>query len=104
MDARFEGLNISCLEEHQEQLEEMLEPLDLSDNLFEEGALDILEHDRITEDESRRNQVSYLLDAVKKDKNDCFHWFQFCLKKENNTPIIELLRSASETVLKRKLF
>lgn len=71
--------------------------MDLSDFLFEVGALDIFEHDRITDDDRRRFQVTHLLKAVKEDKNDCFHWFQFFFKKENNKPIIELLRSASET-------
>nr|XP_022306259.1 uncharacterized protein LOC111112774 isoform X3 [Crassostrea virginica] len=99
LDARFEGLNISCLDEHQKQLEEMLEPLDLSDVLFEVGALDFLEHDRITEDECRKNQVIHLLNVLTEDKNDCFYWFQWCLKEENNNSIIELLRSASESLL-----
>ena len=99
LDARFEGLNISCLDEHQKQLEEMLEPLDLSDVLFEVGALDIFEHDRITEDECRKYQVIQLLNALKENKNDCFYWFQWCLKEENNNSIIELLRSAPEFLL-----
>lgn len=97
MDATFDGLNLICLDEHQELLKEKLEPLDLSDFLFEVGALDILEHDRIAEDECRRVQVTHLLNAVKENKNDCFHWFQWFLKVQNNRAIIELLKSVPET-------
>ena len=99
LDARFEDLHISCLDKHQKQLEEMLEPLDLSDVLFEVGALDIFEHDRITEDECRKNQVIHLLNVLKEDKKDCFYWFKWRLKEENNNSIIDLLRSASEYLL-----
>lgn len=60
---------------------EELEPLDISDLLFEERAVDVYTHDKITESRHRRNQIKYLLDTVRENRNECFHFFLFILQK-----------------------
>lgn len=59
-----------------------LEPLDLCDLLFEESAIEIPAHDKITETRTRVKQTKYLLETVQENKNDCFHFFLYILQRE----------------------
>lgn len=61
---------------------EQLDPIHVCDLLFEDRAIEIIEHDTITEFESRNQQVRSLLETVKENKNDCFHSFLYTLQNE----------------------
>lgn len=76
----FGSRNISWLQEQETVLIEHLDPLYVSDLLFEDRAIEIFEHDTITEFEYRNQQVRSLLETVKKNKNDCFHFFLYIYK------------------------
>lgn len=89
--SELRSLNISCLQEHEEVLLEELDPLHISDLLFEERAIEIVEHDTITEFEYRRLQITNLLKTVKENKNDCFHFFLYILQNEEYVCIREKL-------------
>lgn len=60
---------------------EELEPIQIADLLFEERAVDIFTHDKITESCRRRNQINYLLETVRENGNECFHFFLFILQE-----------------------
>lgn len=75
-------LTIFCLRNHKDLLEDELEPIQISDLLFEERAIDILAHDRITETVSRRKQIKNLLETVEGSRRDCFHFFLFILQNK----------------------
>lgn len=60
---------------------EELEPILIADLLFEERAVDIFTHDKITESRQRRNQIKYLLETVRENGNECFHFFLFILQE-----------------------
>ena len=94
----LEKLDTSCLDEHKHFLEEELEPLYICDILFEESAISILDHDKVTEASLRKKQISYLLDTVKKNENNCFLFFLHCnLQNQNHHHIIkELLKTPSK--------
>lgn len=99
MSPSLQSRTISCLEEHQQFLRDELEPLDICDFLFEERALEILDHDKITESGWRKKQIKRLLETVERNENDCFHFFLYILqKKEYMSVLDELERPASETI------
>ena len=99
MDTSLRTVNISCLKEHEEVLKNELEPLYVCDLLFEERAVDILNHDRVTEARHRQNQIKHLLDTLMENENDCFHFFLYILQKEDSESILqELKRSPSGAV------
>lgn len=77
---RLTLLTTSCLEEHKDFLYDELEPIVVCDHLFEEGAVNILAHDFITETKERQKQIKRLIEKVKENKNDCFHFFLYILK------------------------
>lgn len=83
-------LTISCLRDYRNLFEEELEPIKLADLLFDERAVDILAHDKITETIFRRKQIKHLLETVEKNKEDCFHFFLFILQNEFKNICIEL--------------
>lgn len=60
---------------------EELEPTHIADLLFEERAVDIFAHDKITESPRRRNQIKYLLETLRENGNECFHFFLFILQE-----------------------
>lgn len=60
-----------------------MEPLSICDLLFQERALDIFDHDKITETTCRSNQVQHLIEILKENTNDCFHYFLYILHREN---------------------
>lgn len=99
MSPSLQSRTISCLEEHKQFLRDELEPLDICDFLFEERALEILDHDKITESGWQKNQIKRLLETVERNENDCFHFFLYILqKKEYKSVLDELERPASETI------
>lgn len=59
-----------------------LEPWYFCDLLFEESAIEIPAHDKITETRTRVKQIKYLLETVEENKNDCFHFFLNILQRE----------------------
>lgn len=97
MPSELRGLDIKCLQEHSELLHNELDPLYLCDLLFEERAITILAHDKITEVKQRQKQIRYLLGTVIENENDCFHFFLYILQREDYKYIRETLeRHASE--------
>lgn len=74
-------LTISCLKEFEDLLYDELEPVDICDVLFEESAVDIPSHDKITEPTRRRKQTECLLKTVKENKHDCFHFFLYIVQE-----------------------
>lgn len=74
-------LTISCLKEFKDFLYDELEPVDICDVLFEESAVDIPSHDKITEPTRRRKQTECLLKTVKENKHDCFHFFLYIVQE-----------------------
>lgn len=95
----LQSLTISCLKKHKNFLRDELEPLDICDFLFEERALEILDHDKITEKRRRKKQIKRLLKTVKRDENYCFHFFLYILQKEEYKYVLEELeRPASEAI------
>lgn len=95
----LQPLTISCLKEHKIFLRDELEPLEICDFLFEEKALEILDHDKITEKERRRKQAKRLLKTIKRNKNCCFHFFLYILQKKEYKDVLDKLeRPASETI------
>lgn len=99
MSASLRCLKISCLKQRREVLLEELEPLGLCDVLLEEGAIKIINHDKIMEIDQREEQIKYLLDTIKENKNDCFQAFLYTLQKEKYEVICrELERPVSKVV------
>lgn len=98
MSPKLKGLETTCLQKHREVLHNELDPLYLCDLLFEERAITILEHDKITEVKHRQKQIEYLLEKVIENENDCFHFFLYILEREDYKCIREILeRPASRT-------
>lgn len=95
MNQRHRSLKTQCLQEHEEFLNEELEPLDICDLLFEERAIEISAHDKITETSRRQKQMKYLLETVKENKNDCFLFFLYILQKEGHESILEELKKSA---------
>lgn len=85
-------LTISCLRDYRNLLEEELEPIKIADLLFDERAVDILAHDKITETIFRQKQIKHLLETVERNKEDCFHFFLFILQNEFQNICRELQR------------
>lgn len=92
LSPRLRRLNITCLQKHKEMLLDELEPLDFCDLLFEERAIEIPVHDKITETSRRVKQTEYLLETVQENKNDCFHFFLYILQKEEYMSVLEKLK------------
>lgn len=84
-------LTTSCLERYEDFLYDELEPLDICDFLFEERAVDIPSHDKITEPTQRRKQIECLLKTVKENQNDCFYFFLYILQREGYNYICQEL-------------
>ncbi|XP_078324280.1 uncharacterized protein LOC111123198 isoform X2 [Crassostrea virginica] len=94
LDTSLRTVNISCLQEHEEVLQDELEPVYICDLLFEERAVDIPDHDRVTEARHRQKQIKHLLDTVKENKNDCFHFFLYILQKEESESILQEFKTS----------
>lgn len=59
-----------------------MEPVDLCDLLFEEKAIETHDHDKITETKRQLKQAKQLIETVKENENDCFHFFLFTLQRD----------------------
>ena len=95
LDASLKSLSISCLQECERVLQDELDPLFLCDLLFEEGAVDILDHDKVTEKRlSLKERINDLLDVVKKDRNNCFYIFLCILQEWKYDCILEKLKGS----------
>lgn len=100
MHTLLEKLDTSCLDERTQFLQEELEPLYICDILLEESAISILDHDKATEASRRKKQISYLLDIVKKNQNNCFMFFLYILQSQGRHNIIkELLKTSSKETI-----
>lgn len=97
-------LTISCLERNEDFLYEDLEPLDICDFLFEEGAVDIPSHDKITEPCQRRKQIKYLLETVKGNEHHCFRFFLYILHREGYTDVCQRLVSRTSSRVEVGMF
>lgn len=96
MSPELRRLGIRCLKEHSELLHNELDPLYFCDLLFEERAITILAHDKITEVKRRQKQIRDLIEVIE-NENDCFHFFLYILLREEYKYIRETLeRPASE--------
>lgn len=82
LNAELSRLGISCLQEYERFLLDELEPLDLCDLLFEEDAIKMHTHDKITETKKQLKQAKQLIETVKENENDCFHFFLFTLQRD----------------------
>lgn len=82
MKSQLRSLTTACLKKYEDVLYDELEPLFICDVLFEESAVDVPSHDKITEPTCRRKQAEYLLKTVKENKHDCFHFFLYIIQEE----------------------
>ncbi|XP_078339927.1 uncharacterized protein LOC111110586 isoform X5 [Crassostrea virginica] len=89
LDTALQSLNVSCLQEHQQLLKNELDPLYLSDLLFEERAIELFEHDKVTEESRCNKQTPLLLGIVNENKNECFHFFLHILLNRDYKHIIK---------------
>lgn len=89
MDTSLQNLHVACLKKHRQFLQEELDPLFFSDLLFEEGAIELLEHDKVTEERKCKKQISNLLEIVNENKNDCFHFLLYYLLNKDYDHIIK---------------
>lgn len=98
MSPELRRLGIRCLKEHSELLHNELDPLYFCDLLFEEKAISILAHDKITEVKRRQKQIRDLIEVIENEnENDCFHFFLYILQRDEYKYIRETLeRPASE--------
>lgn len=104
MDASLKILNISCLQEHEEILQNELEPLLLCDVLFEEGALDILDHDKVTDKKNIQKQIKQFINIVKEDRNNCFCIFLCILQEMKYDCILRELKGSAQEVVDKGMF
>ena len=104
MDTALQSLNVSCLQEHQQLLKNELDPLYLSDLLFEERAIELFEHDKVTEESRCEKQIPLLLEIVTENKNKCFHFFLHILLNRDYEHIIKkIVGPVEETVQNGRL-
>lgn len=87
------SLTTSCLQEHEKGLCDELEPIVVCDLLFEEEAINIFDHDIITETKQRQKQITRLIEHLKENKKDCFHYFLYILQKEEFKTIRKMLEN-----------
>lgn len=104
MNSSLRRLSVACLQENEDFLLDELEPLDLCDLLFEEKAIEILAHDMITETSQRQKQTTYLIDTVKENNNDCFHFFLYTLQRTEYAYIREELEKPASEAIKGGMF
>ena len=99
LETALHNLNVSCLQEHQQLLKNELDPLYLCDLLFEERAIELFEHDKVTEENRCNKQTPLLLGIVNENKNECFHFFLHILLNSDYEHIIKkIFEPVEETV------
>lgn len=82
MSPNLRSLTTTCLTEHEPFLYDELEPLYITDLLFEEKAVTILAHDEITETICRENQTKNLLKTLMANNIDCLHFFLYIIQEK----------------------
>lgn len=82
MSPNLRSLTTTCLTEHEQFLYDELEPLYITDLLFEEKAVTILAHDEITETICRENQTKNLLKTLMANNRDCLHFFLYIIQEK----------------------
>lgn len=65
----------------------------ICDLLLEERAVDIVDHDKITETKTRREQSKHLMEILEENNNDCFHYFLHILYENNFAKILKLFEN-----------
>lgn len=65
----------------------------ICDLLLEERAVDIVDHDKITETKRRRKQSQRLMKILEENNNDCFHYFLHILYEKKYATILKKLES-----------
>ena len=104
LDTVLQSLNVSCLQEHEQLLKNELDPLYLCDLLFEERAIELFEHDKVTEESRFDKQIPLLLEIVTENKNNCFHLFLHILLNSDYVHILKkMVESVEETVQSGRL-
>lgn len=99
LDTALQSLNVSCLQEHQQLLKNELDPLYLCDLLFEERAIELFEHDKVTEESRCDKQIPLLMEIVTENKNKCFHFFlDILLNRDYEHIIKKIVGPVEETV------
>lgn len=81
LKSKLRCLTTACLKKYEDVLYDELEPVEICDVLFEESAVDIPSHDKITEQTLRRKQIEYLLNTAMENKHDCFHFFLYTIQE-----------------------
>lgn len=82
MSPNLRFLTTTCLTEHEPFLYDELEPLYITDLLFEEKAVTISAHDEITETICRENQTKNLLKTLMENNRDCLHFFLYIIQEK----------------------
>lgn len=82
MSPNLRSLTTTCLTEHEIFLYDELEPLYITDLLFEEKAVTISAHDEITETICRENQTKNLLKTLMENDRDCLHFFLYKIQEK----------------------
>lgn len=96
---RLKLLKPQCLQDHEDVLYADLDPFDVCDFLFEEKAIQIPVHDKITEKTNLKKQIKYLLETLNENENDCFYFFLHILENmEYNDILKELADNVPGTV------
>lgn len=103
MSPSLQPLTIACLKEHKQFLRDQLEPLDICDFLFEEKALEVFNHDMITENGRRKKQIKRLLETVEGNEN-CFHFFLYILQKDEYMYVLEELKRPASEIIQAGMF
>lgn len=82
MSPNLRSLTTTCLKEYETFLYDELEPLHITDLLFEERAVTISAHDTITETICREHQTRHLLKTVMENNRDCLHFFLYVIQSK----------------------
>lgn len=85
-------LTFDILRKHFVSLYIQLEPLDVADEMFQEGLLSGVEHDDVAEESTRIKRLEMLLNILKEKKNGC-SFLKYALKSLGYE---RLLRSLEE--------
>ena len=78
------------LDRHQALFFEQLEPLELSDILFELDVLTVGDHDNIEENQSRKRRIEILLSCLKRNSEN-LDYFLYALQQCNAELVLEKL-------------
>ena len=97
MDIHLQSLDVSFLQTHRQILLDELDPKKFVDVLLKERAIELFEHDKITNEISRRRMVSKLLEIVSENKNNCFPIFLYILQMNQGYILKEIFEPVQVT-------